>query len=297
MSDASILSDTDRTTGRDALRKNIQAALALSGAIRSTLGPRGLDKLLIDSSGRTLTTNDGVTVLETAKVEHPVAKMLINASSVQDKIARDGTTSTVLISAEMLNNAWHLVTQGVHPSMIARGYRMAEEYCRDELLSFTLEATKKDRLIATQTSLAGKGHEAMRMHLARLSVEAAEIIVEDQSGTIIADPTRVKVLSQSGGAITDSQLVTGLVLAKKRILEAMPKKIGAGKILIINGGIERRAMASEMKLNVTSTGVLQSFRDKEMEILLQQVNHLQSIGVTLLACREGIDDDIRSALN
>jgi len=89
MSDASILSDTDRTTGRDALRKNIQAALALSGAIRSTLGPRGLDKLLIDSSGRTLTTNDGVTVLETAKVEHPVAKMLINASSVQDKIARD----------------------------------------------------------------------------------------------------------------------------------------------------------------------------------------------------------------
>ena len=97
MSDASILSDTERTTGRDALRKNIQAALALSSAIRSTLGPRGLDKLLIDDSGRTLTTNDGVTVLETAKVEHPVAKMLINASSVQDKIARDGTTSTVLI--------------------------------------------------------------------------------------------------------------------------------------------------------------------------------------------------------
>ena len=297
MSDASILSDTDRTTGHDALRKNIQAALALSSAIRSTLGPRGLDKLLIDDSGQTLTTNDGVTVLETAKVEHPVAKMLINASSVQDKIARDGTTSTVLLSAEMLNNAWQLITQGVHPSMIARGYRMAEEFCRSELLSITIKAEKKDRLIATQTSLAGKGHEAMRMHLALLSVDAADIISEQQSGKIIADPTRVKVLSQSGGSITDSQLVTGLVLAKKRILEAMPKKIGAGKILIINGGIERRSMASEMKLNVTSTGVLQSFRDKEMEILLQQVKHLQSIGVTLLACREGIDDDIRFALN
>ena len=297
MSDASILSDTERTTGRDALRKNIQAALALSGAIRSTLGPRGLDKLLIDDSGRTLTTNDGVTVLETAKVEHPVAKMLINASSVQDKIARDGTTTTVLISAEMLNNAWHLVTQGVHPSMIARGYRMAEEFCRKELLSFTIDAVKDDHLVATQTSLAGKGHEAMRMHLARLSVEAAEIIAETQSDVTIADPTRVKVLSQSGGVVTDSQLVTGLVLAKKRILEAMPKKIGAGKVLLINGGIERRAMASEMKLNVTSTGVLQSFRDMEVEILMQQVKHLQSIGVTLLACREGIDDDIRSALN
>ncbi|NCG43314.1 MAG: hypothetical protein GWO84_07235 [Euryarchaeota archaeon] len=267
MSDASILSDTDRTTGRDALRKNIQAALALSGAIRSTLGPRGLDKLLIDDTGRTLTTNDGVTVLETAKVEHPVAKMLINASSVQDKIARDGTTTTVLISAEMLNNAWHLVTQGVHPSMIARGYRMAEDFCRTELPTFTIAAAKDDLLVATKTALAGKSHEAMRIHLSRLSVEAAEIIIETQSGVTIADPTRVKVLSQSGGVVTDSQLVTGLVLAKKRILEAMPKKIGAGKVLLMNGGIERRSMASEMKLNVTSPGILQSFRDKEIDLL------------------------------
>ena len=297
MSDASILSDTERTSGRDALRKNIQAALALSGAIRSTLGPRGLDKLLIDDTGRTLTTNDGVTVLETAKVEHPVAKMLINASSVQDKIARDGTTTTVLISAEMLNNAWHLVTQGVHPSMIARGYRMAEDFCRAELPTLTIDAAKEDLLVATKTALAGKSHEAMRIHLASLSVEAAEIIIETQSGITIADPTRVKVLSQSGGVVTDSHLVTGLVLAKKRILEAMPKKIGAGKVLLINGGIERRAMASEMKLNVTSPGVLQSFRDKEIEMLIQQVEHLQSLGVTLLACKEGIDDDIRSALN
>lgn len=297
MSDTSILSDTERTTGRDALRNNIQAALALSGAIRSTLGPRGLDKLLIDDSGRTLTTNDGVTVLETARVEHPVAKMLINASSVQDKIARDGTTTTVLISAEMLNNAWHLVTQGIHPSMIARGYRMAEQFCRQELPSLSINATKEDRLVATQTSLAGKGHKAMRAHLANLSLEAADAIKESRNGTIIADPTRVKVLSQSGGIVTDSNLVTGLVLAKKRILEAMPKKMSAGKILLVNGGIERRAMASEMKLNVTSTGVLQSFRDKELEMLKQQVEHLQSLGITLLACKEGIDDDIRSALN
>ena len=141
MSDVSILKDTDRSTGRSALQKNIQAALALAGAVRSTLGPRGLDKLLIDDDGRTMVTNDGVTVLESAKVEHPVARMMINASSVQDKIARDGTTSTVLISAEMLQNAWHLVTQGVHPAIIARGFRMAEVHAREALggLSFASE--------------------------------------------------------------------------------------------------------------------------------------------------------------
>ncbi|MDA9828688.1 hypothetical protein N9C12_03260, partial [Candidatus Poseidoniaceae archaeon] len=159
MSDAPLLRDTERTTGRSALQNNIQAAMALAGAVRSTLGPRGLDKLLIDDDGRTLVTNDGVTVLESAKVEHPVARMMINASSVQDKIARDGTTSTVLLSAEMLQNAWHLVTQDVHPSVIARGFRMAETHVHEILDEFALTSDHQHRLMATQTSLAGKGHQ------------------------------------------------------------------------------------------------------------------------------------------
>ena len=130
MSEVPILKETTRTTGREALRNNITAAMALAGAVRTTLGPLGQDKLLIDDEGRTMVTNDGVTVLESAKVEHPVAKMLINASTTQDRIARDGTTSAVLLSAELLQNAWELVLQGVHPSAIARGYRHAEEACR-----------------------------------------------------------------------------------------------------------------------------------------------------------------------
>ena len=133
MSDVPILEETDRTTGRDALRKNIQAAMALAGAVRSTLGPKGLDKLLVDDEGRSMVTNDGITVLESAKVEHPIAHMLIAASAAQDQTVRDGTTSTVLLAAEWLQNAWHLVVQGVHPATIARGYRMAEAYCKEHL--------------------------------------------------------------------------------------------------------------------------------------------------------------------
>ena len=126
MSEVPILKETTRTTGREALRNNITAAMALAGAVRTTLGPLGQDKLLIDDEGRTMVTNDGVTVLESAKVEHPVARMLINASTTQDRIARDGTTSAVLLAAELLQNAWELVLQGIHPSAIARGYRHAE---------------------------------------------------------------------------------------------------------------------------------------------------------------------------
>jgi chaperonin GroEL (HSP60 family) len=142
MSEAPILRDTARSKGRDALQKNIQAALALAEAIRSTLGPKGLDKLLIDDDGRTLVTNDGVTVLETAKVEHPVAKMMISASSAQDRVAKDGTTSTVILAAEMLQNAWQLILQGIHPSTIARGFRKSEQFVLKSLEEISLQASE-----------------------------------------------------------------------------------------------------------------------------------------------------------
>jgi chaperonin GroEL (HSP60 family) len=216
---------------------------------------------------------------------------------VQDKIARDGTTSTVLFSAEMLQNAWHLVTQGVHPAIIARGFRMAEEHARNELGNLSFASKHEHRVLATKTCLTGKGHESMQALLAQLALDAAEAIVIDSEQGPHADPTRVKILPQSGGAIGDSKLVTGLVLAKNRIHKDMPRHIRGGKILLIDGGIERRAMMGSVKLNVTSTGVLDAFRDKETLLLKEQVDQLVSLGVDLLACKEGIDDDARMMLN
>ena len=169
MSEAPILKDTTRSSGREALQKNIQAAMALSEAIRSTLGPKGLDKLLIDDEGRTLVTNDGVTVLETAKVEHPVAKMMINASSTQDRIAKDGTTSTVILAGELLQNAWQLILQGIHPSTIARGYRKSEQYILECLPQIILESDEEIRKNVVKTSLAGKGYNSMQEVIASVS--------------------------------------------------------------------------------------------------------------------------------
>lgn len=296
MSEVPILEETDRTTGRDALRKNIQAAIALAGAVRSTLGPKGLDKLLVDDEGRSMVTNDGITVLESAKVEHPIAHMLISASATQDQTVRDGTTTTVLLAAEWLQNAWYLVVQGVHPATIARGYRIAEQFCRDAMPELSVEASKEQILAATKTSLAGKLHSQMQSVIAHCAVTAAETIAMGSNGKIVADPTRVKVVTRSGPTIDESNLITGLALSKKRAHRDMPSTLGPGSILLVDGGLELRTMSTDVKLNVTSTEVLQSFRDAEHGRLLKQVEKLSELGVNVLACREGIDDVMHSHL-
>ena len=292
MSEAPILRDTARSKGRDALQKNIQAALALAEAIRSTLGPKGLDKLLIDDDGRTLVTNDGVTVLETAKVEHPVAKMMISASSAQDRVAKDGTTSTVILAAEMLRNAWQLILQGIHPSTIARGFRKSEQFVLKSLEEISLQASEDMQKTVVETSLAGKGHSSMQETIADISLRAVKMIADGES----IDPTKIKLISQTGGRVEESSLVQGLMLPKKRIASEMPKEISEGKILLIDGGLEKRGVKGDLKLNVTDTGVLESFRQQERVLLKSQVDKLVEYGVDVLACKEGIDDDIRDYL-
>jgi chaperonin GroEL (HSP60 family) len=293
MSEAPILKDTTRSSGREALQKNIQAAMALSEAIRSTLGPKGLDKLLIDDDGRTLVTNDGVTVLETAKVEHPVAKMMINASSTQDRIAKDGTTSTVILAGEMLQNAWQLILQGIHPSTIARGYRKSEQHvleCMNELLMKSNDDIRKN---VVKTSLAGKGYNSMQEAIANVSLDAVKMVAEEGNSV---DISKIKLISQTGGIVEDSRVFRGLMLPKKRISSDMEKEVVNGKILLVDGGLENKNVSTDLKLNVTSVGVLESFRQEERKLLFQQVDKMVKHGITVLACRESIDDDVKNYL-
>ena len=294
MSEAPVLKDTTRSSGREALQKNIQAAMALAGAIRSTLGPKGLDKLLIDDDGRTLVTNDGVTVLETAKVEHPVAKMMINASSTQDRIAKDGTTSTVIIAGELLQNAWQLILQGIHPATVARGFRKSEQYVLNCLSDIEIQSTDDTKYSVVKTSLAGKGHNAMQEVVAKTALKAVEMVV-DSEGSI--DISKIKLLSQTGGKIEDCRVFRGLMLPKKRISSNMKKEITEGKILLVDGGLEKKNVSTELKLNITSVGVLDSFREKEVALLREQVDKMVQMGVEVLACRESIDDSIKDYLS
>ncbi|MEC8540392.1 MAG: thermosome subunit alpha [Candidatus Thermoplasmatota archaeon] len=293
MSEAPILKDTTRSSGREALQKNIQAAMALAEAIRSTLGPKGLDKLLIDDEGRTLVTNDGVTVLETAKVEHPVAKMMISASSTQDRVAKDGTTTTVILAGEMLQNAWQLILQGIHPSTIARGYRKSEQFILESLSEIVFDADDDIKHSVVNTTLAGKGHSSMQEIIAKLSLEAVKIVAESNAAV---DISKIKLISQTGGKVEDSRVFRGLMLPKKRISSDMAKEVYEGKIALVDGGLEKSTVSTDLKLNVTTVGVLESFRQEERKMLKQMVDRLVEKNISVLACRESIDDDIKNYL-
>ena len=177
------IQDTDRLEGRAALVNNVKAAVALAGAVRSTLGPRGLDKMLVDADGGSLVTNDGVTVIETAKVEHPTARLLISASSSQDKSARDGTTSTVILTAELLQNSLELVRMGIHPSTIISGFIQAERETISELERISRRANYPDEVKSViSTTLAGKISTSLASHITDIAIEAAGILSEEDGG-------------------------------------------------------------------------------------------------------------------
>ena len=196
----SLLDDTKRVEGHSALRDNVAAANALADAVRSTLGPRGLDKLLVGEDGENLVTNDGVTVLETAQVEHPTAKMLISAASAQDRQALDGTTTTVLLTAELLQNGLELVERGVHPAVICAGWNMAQERAAADLLELARAPSGDDDMLqAVRTALAGKIDEGVRETLSHLAVHAARAIASEEGGEVRADPSLVKVINDVGG--------------------------------------------------------------------------------------------------
>lgn len=296
MAEAPVLEDTERTTGRVALRKNIAAAMALSGAVRSTLGPKGLDKLLLDDEGRTLVTNDGVTVLETARVEHPVARMLIDASSAQDRAARDGTTSAVVIAAELLRNAWHLVLQGVHPSTIVRGYRLAETEAMAHLESIAFEGDEDDLVTAVRSSLAGKASRGVQTRLADLAMEAARCIERTVDGTHEVDPTRVSKVIAVGRPATDSEIVEGLVMQKRRAHPDMSRLVENGTIALLDGGLERRNMRGDVTFQATSPDVLDALRRREISRLLEDVEAVAAAGVKVLAVSGAIDDEAHRRL-
>lgn len=291
MSENSILEDTQRTQGHEALRKNVAAGLALAGAVRSTLGPKGLDKLLVDNQGRTMVTNDGVTVLRTAKVEHPIAKMIISASETQEKSVSDGTTSTVILCAELLRNAWYLVSQGVHPSVVSRGYSMAENHAMGELHSLKLEASSME---VVRTVLEGKLDTESRELLSKLAVEAADNIYDEVSNK--SDSTRVKKLQLIGNSVSGTKLISGLMVAKTCVHPEMNANLSNGNILLIDGGIERESLTSDVKIKVESTGVLEAFRKQEISRLENIVEKIKDHGIQLVVCRDGIDDEAREYL-
>ena len=285
-----VLADTERVVGRQALRNNVAAAVALADAVRSTLGPKGLDKLLVGADGSTLVTNDGVTVLETAKVEHPTAKMLISTSRAQDDEVRDGTTSTVILTAELLVNALELVDRGIHPTIICSGYRMSGPVIEQALSEISRDADETASLASVKTSLAGKGDIGMQNILSKLAHDAAQ-------ATGLGDPEHVNIITERSGSIKDSELVPGIVLVKSRLHREMKMKNQSGRILILDGGMEHRKPEIEASLKITNLGAIDEFHARARAELQSKIDALKTANIDCLVARDGIEEEAHAMLS
>ncbi|MDI6721611.1 MAG: TCP-1/cpn60 chaperonin family protein, partial [Candidatus Aenigmarchaeota archaeon] len=224
---------TLRNTGRDAQSRNISAAKAVAESIRTTLGPKGMDKMLVDSIGDVTITNDGATILGEMDIEHPAAKMMVEISKTQEDEVGDGTTTAVVIAGELLKKAEKLIEEGVHPTMITRGFRMAKNKALEVLDSYadniTIDNTKDLEKIA-MTAMTGKGGESAKENLAKIAVEAVRIIAEKENGKIVIDKENIKIEKKQGGSIDDTELIRGIIIDKEVVHTSMPKTVKNAKI-------------------------------------------------------------------
>ena len=281
---------SQRTAGRDAQKSNIMAAQAVAGAVRTTLGPKGMDKMLVDTMGDVVITNDGVTILKEMDIEHPAAKMMVEIAKTQDQEVGDGTTTAVVVAGELLKQAEGLLEQEIHPTVIASGYRDATDKAIEILKSIAVKVTTKNddllRKIAI-TAMTGKGSQSARDELAAIAVEAIKSVV-DEDGTV--DTDNITVEKKVGGGITDSQLVSGVVVDKERLHPNMPKVVTDAKIALLNAAVEIEKTEVDAKIQITSPDQLQAFLDQEEVMIKGMVDRIVASGANVLLVQKGIDD-------
>jgi thermosome len=281
---------SQRTAGREAQRSNIMAAKAVAGAVRTTLGPKGMDKMLVDTLGDVVITNDGVTILKEMDIEHPAAKMMVEIAKTQDTEVGDGTTTAVVLAGELLKQAEGLLDQEIHPTVIAAGYRAAADKSMAILKSISVNVTVGDdemlKKIAV-TAMTGKGSQTARVELADLSVQAVKAVV-DEDGSV--DTDNITVEKKVGGGINDSQLIHGMVIDKERLHPNMPKKVTNAKIALLNAAIEIEKTEVDAKIEITSPDQLQAFLDQEETMLKDMVQGIVKTGANVVFCQKGIDD-------
>ncbi len=284
---------SQRTTGKTAQQNNIMAGKLVAETIRTTLGPKGMDKMLVDSLGDIIVTNDGVTILREMQIEHPAAKMIVEIAKTQETEVGDGTTTAVIIAGELLKKAEALLEKEIHPTMITKGYRLAAQKAQEILrnIAETVQPNDKEELtkIAT-TAMTGKGAESAKDHLAALTVEAIGAIAEQQPNKMVIDLNNVKIQKRTGAAIEDSQLIKGIVLDKERVHNSMPKIVKNAKIALIDCAIEIKSTETDAKIQINDPMQMQAFLDQEERMLKKMVDKIAEVGATVVVCQKGIDD-------
>ena len=281
--------NAQRILGRDAQRINILAAKAVADVVKSTLGPKGMDKMLVDNLGDVVITNDGVTILETMDIEHPAAKMIVEVAKAQEDEVGDGTTTATVLAGELLKRAEDLLEQDIHPAIIAHGYKIAAEKAMNAVEEETdnVKANDKDMLTKiARTSMNGRGTETGIGYLASLSVDAIMKIMDTDS----VDVEDIKIEKKAGGSLEDSSMIDGIVLDKERVHSGMPKVVRNAKIALINVALEVKEPETDAQIQITMPEQLEAFLEKEEEMIKKMVTNIKETGANVVLCQKGIDD-------
>jgi len=284
---------TKRDKGKDAQYNNIQAAKAIADAVRSTLGPRGMDKMLVDSLGDVVITNDGAIILKEIDVDHPAAKMLVEVAKTQDEQAGDGTTTAVILAGELLKKAVDLIESNIHPTIIAGGYRLAAAKAQEVLdsISEPVSIDDKDTLkLIASTSMISKSVSGSREGLSDLTVDAITAVAEKEGDKWDVDMDNIQIVKKTGGSMNDTEFIKGIIIDKEPVHPAMPKKVEDAKIALLDAAIEVQKTEIDAKIEITDPSQIAAFLAEEENMLRKMVDSIKATGANAVFVQKGIDD-------
>ena len=284
---------TSRSRGKEAQTNNIMAAKIIAEAIRSTLGPRGMDKMLVDSLGDITITNDGAAILDEIDVEHPAAKMMVEIAKTQDDMVGDGTTTAVVLSGELLKKAEELLEQNIHPTVIVSGYRKAAKKAMEVLdnISEVVKLDDKETLKKVAlTAMSSKGVGSAREHFADIAIEAVQQIAEKRGEKWSADIDNIQIIKKEGKSLLDTELIRGIILDKEVVHAGMPKHVENAKIALVNIALEVKKTEISAEIRIRDPTQMRSFLDKETDMLKTMVEKITKSGANVMICQKGIDD-------
>jgi thermosome len=285
--------DTERSRDRDARRSNMMAAQVISEILKTTMGPRGMDKMLIDSLGDITITSDGATVLKEIDVQHPAAKMMIEVAKTQDDEVGDGTTTAVVFAGELLTKAEQLLEDNVHPSLIISGYQKASEKALETLDKISMDVDMDDfetLMKVSNTSFSSKTVSSEKDQLSKIVIEAIKQIVEERDGKVTADVDNVQIVKKEGQGLEQTELIRGIVIDKEVVHEGMPKKIKDAKIALLDTPLEVKKTEFDAEIRITSPESIKLFLDSESNMLKRKVDRVIDSGANVLVCQKEIDD-------
>ncbi|MHA1689240.1 MAG: thermosome subunit beta [Promethearchaeota archaeon] len=290
---------TERKTGKNAQKNNIAAATAVAEAVRTTLGPKGMDKMLVDSLGDVTITNDGATILDTIDVEHPAAKMMVEVAKTQDDKIGDGTTTAVILGGELLTLADELMEQTVHPTIIFRGYKKgltkAKEILTELATKIDINDTDTLRKVA-ETSMNSKLIAGVKSHFADIAVKAISQIKEKRGDNYVINLDHIQIIKKEGKSLLDTELVDGIIVDKEVVHPMMPKLIHDAKIALINSSLEVEKTEFDAEIRVQTPDQINRFLEEEANMLKNRVMKLKEMGANVVFCQKGVDDKAQNIL-